>query len=261
PNYDYDSAQVFTPELLRVLAPFRSLRFTGWMLTGIGGSSLSDWSNRPRASAFGASPYGIPYEHLVALVNQTGRDAWVSIPVAASDDFVQQFADYLRSNLNFDRINQLRADQGISGPFKLIIEYSNEVWTPQSMAWNRLLATANADPQRFSGSYSGPFGPEWMAGRTNVIKLGKAQADRLVKIANIFRREFGAIGRSDVVAPVLGGWALGAAFSDVGLRFIAEHYGRPNQYISYLAFAPYFDVDDGQTGSLDSLFAGLNTSI
>src|SRR5262249_30283503 len=50
PNYDYDSAQVFTPELLRVLAPFRSLRFTGWMLTGIGGSSLSDWSNRPRAS-------------------------------------------------------------------------------------------------------------------------------------------------------------------------------------------------------------------
>jgi hypothetical protein len=90
--------------------------------------------------------------------------------------------------------------------------------------------------------------------------VGQYEADRLVKIGNAFRAAFGA--SSGVVAPVLSGWALGAAYSDVGLRFISANYGDPKQYVTYVAQAPYFGTpDDTSTGALPSLFSALDADI
>lgn len=93
------------------------------------------------------------------------------------------------------------------------------------------------------------------------MKVGQYEGDRLAKISKAFRAEFDAIGKGDVVAPALSGWATGAAYSDVALRFIKDNYGDPKTMIRYVAIAPYFGPDDKLTGSLDSLFTGANANI
>ena len=57
---------------------------------------------------------GVPVEILVELANQVGADPWFNIPHQASDDYIRQFAEYVRDNL----------DPGLTARF----EYSNEVW-------------------------------------------------------------------------------------------------------------------------------------
>jgi hypothetical protein len=260
PSFDYGTARIFMPGFVSLLRPFRSLRFMDWM-RGDAVAQLTEWSQAPKVAGFGKSSFGESYANIVALVNETGKDAWVNIPPNATDDFVRRFADFMRDGLDFSRIQQMRDSQGFSTPFRLIVEYGNEVWTPGSTDYNALLAIASANPQRFDGNYTGTYGPSWMAQITALMRVGQAQADRVVQIANIFRQEFSTIGRSDTIAPVLGGWALGAVFSDVGLRFIQNHYGDPRNYITYVAIGPYFAPDDSQTANLDTLFAGASQSI
>lgn len=59
-------------------------------------------------------PSGVPLEVLVDLANQVGADPWFNIPHGATDEFVREFAEYVRDNL----------DPGLVAHF----EYSNEVW-------------------------------------------------------------------------------------------------------------------------------------
>lgn len=259
PGFDYGTTQVFLPQLLGLLKPFRAIRFMDWEATN--GSTLANWSDRPTAARFGASPYGQPYEHIVGLVNTTGKDCWLTIPEHASDDFVHQWAKLLASKLDFAAIDAARKQEGNTAPFQILLEASNETWNNGFTANKTFLAAAASDPTRYPGTYAGTYGPSWMSGNADLMKVGQYEADRLVKHATIFRDELKAIGKSDIVAPVLSGWALGAVYSDVGLAFIAKNYGDPKQYVSYVAMAPYFGPDDAKTGSLDALFQGAKDDI
>ncbi len=62
------------------------------------------------------TPSGVPLEVMVALANQIGADPWFNIPHFATDDFVREFAEYVRDNV----------DPGL----QIHIEYSNEAWNP-----------------------------------------------------------------------------------------------------------------------------------
>jgi hypothetical protein len=99
-----------------------------------------------------------------------------------------------------------------------------------------------------------------MSGNTDLMKVGQVEGDRLAQIGQIFRSELGA--HADAVAPVLSGWALGAVYSDVALRFIKDNYGDPKKYVSYVAMAPYFVTQaDADTASLDTLFPSMTANI
>lgn len=259
PGYAYDSTTTFLPQFISILGPFRAMRFMEW--EAINGSKLADWSDRPNAAHFGASPYGEPYEHIAELVNETGKDAWVNVPELATDAFIQSFAQFLAQNLDFNRIQAARDAAGYTTPFQLIVENSNETWNGGFTAYNTFLTAANANPTRYTGTYTGTYGPSWMSSNTNLMKVGQYEADRLVQIGDAFRTAFGAVGHADVVAPVLSGWALGAVYSDVGLQFIKAKYGDPKTYVSYVAHAPYFSPDDAQTGALSTLFTSAQANI
>ncbi len=258
PGFDYGTTQIFMPGLLAILHPFRSIRFMDWMLWD---AELSEWSQAPVMPGFGLSPQGQYYQYILALVNETGKDVWLNIPPHATDNFVRQLADFFRDGLDFQRIQRVRDGQGFSAPFQLMLEYANEVWSSESTGWPVLLATANSNPQLFDGHYTGTYGPAWMAQFTDLMKVGQAEADRMVQIGNIFRQEFSAVGKREIIAPVLAGWALGACYSDVGLRFIRDHYGEPRQYITYISIAPYFYPEESETGDLDRLFASARQNI
>jgi hypothetical protein len=259
PGFDFGASAVFTPEFLHVLAPFRALRFMDW--EGTNGSKLVDWADRPRAASFGVSPHGEPYEHIAELVNVTGKDLWLTVPEHVTDAFVHELAKMMAASLDFGRIQNARNRAGFATPFKLILENSNETWNNGFTAYQTFLDAAKADPVRYPGVYAGTYGPSWMAQSADLMKVGQYEADRLVKHATIFRTELAANGKSDVVAPVLSGWALGAAYSDVGLRFIKDNYGDPKKYVSYVAMAPYFGPEEAQTTALAPLFASAQANI
>ncbi len=258
PGFDYDATATFLPQFVQLLGPFRAMRFMDWESTN--NSTLANFSDRPNAAHFGLSKFGEPYEHIAELVNETGKDCWVTIPELATDDFITQFAALLAQNLDFTRIATARKAAGFVTPFQLIVENSNETWNQGFSAYATFLAAANANTSRYTGTYTGSYGPSWMTGNSDLMKVGQYEADRLVKIGNAFRAAFGA--NSGVVAPVLSGWALGAGYSDDGLQFIQSNYGDPKQYVTYVAQAPYFNTaDDTSTGALDTLFAALDTNI
>ncbi|MEO8552164.1 MAG: hypothetical protein ABI678_19435, partial [Kofleriaceae bacterium] len=192
-------------------------------------------------------------------VNVTGKDAWITIPEHATDDFVHQLAQLLATKLDFAQIAAARQAQGIAAPFELIVEYSNETWNGGFTAYQTLLDAANANPQRYTGIYDGTYGPAFMTSNANLMKVGQYEADRLVTIGTIFKQELGA--NASIVKPVLSGWALGAAYSDVGLRFIRANHGEPKDHVAYVAQAPYFGPEEADTGSLASLFAGANANV
>jgi hypothetical protein len=258
PGFDYGATVTFLPQFIQLLAPFRAMRFMDW--EGTNSSTLTNFADRPSASHFGRSTFGEPYEHIAELVNETGKDAWITIPELATDAFITEFAQFMAQNLDFTRIQAARKNAGFVTPFQLIVENSNETWNQGFSAYATFLAAANTNPARYTGTYSGAYGPSWMTSSANLMKVGQYEADRLVKIGNAFRTAFGA--NSAVVAPVLSGWALGPAYSDVGLQFIKANYGDPKQYVTYVAQAPYFNTaDDTSTGALDTLFAALGTNI
>jgi hypothetical protein len=260
PGIAYDETNPFNPGFLAALTPFRAMRFMGWMDTN--NSKLADWTDRPASASFGASAYGVPYEFIAELANQTGKDTWINVPEAATSSFITSFAAFMAQNLDFTRIGAARQAAGLTTPYQLIVENSNETWNTSFSAYNTFLTAANANPTRYPGTYSGTYGPSWMTGDADLMKVGQYEADRLVTIDQAFTQAFQAGGHADAIAPVLSGWALGAGYSDDGLSFIQTNYGTPSKYVSYVALAPYFaTADDTTTGSLSTIFPAMVTNI
>ncbi|APR84945.1 Cellulose-binding domain protein [Minicystis rosea] len=259
PGFDYDTQAIFLPGFLKLLEPFRALRFMEWQNTN--GNTITAWSDAPRAAHFGASDYGEPFEHITALVNETGKDCWVTVPEHATDDFIDKLADFLAQGLDFAKIDAARAQRGQTLPFQVIVENSNETWNNGFTAFATFNAAAKQNPSRYTGKYTGTYGPDWMAQNADLVRVGQYQADRLVTIAGKLRAAFAKVGKESVVAPVLSGWALGAAYSDFGLTFIQDNFGDPKKYVSYIALAPYFGAEDAQTSSLEALFQSAAANI
>src|SRR3569832_1966042 len=111
------------------------------------GSMLASWAERPLANQFGKNANGVPFEHIVELFNLTCKDAWITIPEHATDDFIAQLASFMAANLDLAKIAAARRAQGITAPFQLILETSTETWNTGFTAYQTFLAAANANPQ------------------------------------------------------------------------------------------------------------------
>lgn len=115
----YESAatttETFNPEFINKIEPFESLRFMDWMEAN--NSKQEEWSDRPKKEDARYSVHGAPVEIMVELANQTDTDPWFTIPHKATDEYVSNFAQYVKNNLEPD--------------LKVYVEYSNEVWNDQ----------------------------------------------------------------------------------------------------------------------------------
>ena len=106
----FNAGEIFTPDFLSKTSNWSVLRFMDWNLTN--GSTTTSWDERTPLSA--AHWNNVPIEVEVALANKTHSDMWFNIPAMATDDYVRQFATYVRDNLD--------------PTLKLHLEYSNETW-------------------------------------------------------------------------------------------------------------------------------------
>lgn len=106
------------------LEPFNTVRFMDWGQTNnwgqdngedIADDSLVDWDDRSQTDHYTwAYNKGVPYEMMVALMNEQNIDGWVCVPHTASEDYIRKMARYFRDNLEPDR--------------HITVEYSNEIW-------------------------------------------------------------------------------------------------------------------------------------
>ncbi|KAK7099642.1 hypothetical protein V1264_022725 [Littorina saxatilis] len=105
----------YHPFFLEFLKRFTEARYMDFLHTNGHKPEPTTWNTR-RTPDYHTQDgeYGGAIEHLVEISNWAGLDAWVCVPHAADDDFVRQFAAYVKRNLRPD--------------LKVYVEYSNEVW-------------------------------------------------------------------------------------------------------------------------------------
>lgn len=214
--YMPDSGELpFHSEFLASLDGFSVLRFMDWMATN--NSTIVTWDDRPKMTDAQWHENGVPVERMVLLANIINADAWFNMPHMADDDYVRQFATYVRDNLN----PNLRA----------YIEYSNETWNGQfSQAWyvieqGRALGLADNDFQ------AGLFYHSHRAGEMFAIWEDVfGNTDRLVRVL-----------------------ASQAANSWTGEQVLTydDRYTRAD----VLAIAPYFGGYLGNPETIDSILA------
>lgn len=200
------------------------LRFMDFMETNH--SKISRWSERPRPEHATFSERGVPVELLVDLANRMHIDPWFTMPHLADDEYVRNFASYVKQHLNPD--------------LKVYIEYSNEVW-------NGIFAQAHYALER---------GRALKLGDDDYQRSMRFYAHRSVEIFRIFENVFGSKNR---LVRVL---ATQAANTYAGEQILG--YRDTAKHADAIAIAPYisFNVEAHEANevarwSLDRLFAHI----
>jgi hypothetical protein len=235
PGYKLNTRQTFTSEFLRSLKPFSVLRYMDWSDTnhtpgyyGDAGHHALKWLDRrgpdDATQQSDSARYGVAWEYVVELANQTGKDLWINIPVAASDEYVTELAHLLSSRLK-PQLN-------------VYVEHSNEVWNfgfPQYI-YNKLAAI---DEVKRGGSVLNRDGST-----DEEVWARRRHAKRLIEIGRIFEQSFGAGSLNHRIRPVYASWVINpdACYGDV-LRWVSKFYGPPKRFIFAVAGAAYFNAE------------------
>ena len=228
PGYTGDAPPLFTRAFLAHVRRFGALRFMDWLQTNHD-QPARPWSQRPTPlNTRHASTAGVPWEHVIALANSTGKDIWINIPVRADDDYVLHLARLLKASLH----------PGI----RVYVEYSNELWNAQfsQFAVNRELAIDDVrrhpdSPLAFDGSRN----PDKWAFRRIAV--------RLKEISDIFRAVYGDAAMQTIIRPVFASQVVQPYVTELGLAAVAAAFGPPARYFYALAGAPYFNLGTQQT--------------
>ncbi len=202
------SAQViFNPDYLTFMRQFRTIRFMN--MSGITRNEMQSWQQRPnmQEATWGGKEgeRGVPLEVMVSLANILNADAWFNLPHRANDDFVTQYAQYVKNNL---RPN-----------LKAYVEYTNE-------AWNSVFSQAQYVQQM--GARAGLDTVPLNAGL-------KYYAKRSKEIFQIWEQVFSDRQR---LRRVLSGWAGNPATTPLILKSFNVY-----ESTDLFALAPYFYAD------------------
>ena len=151
-DFEYASDQIFNPEFLEKIQSFNTLRFMDWMATNH--STQGEWSDRPTPDSSIFSGKIASVESMVELANRTDTDPWFTMPHRATDEYITNFAQYVKDNLDPE--------------LQVYVEYSNEVWNNDfAQGW----WIEERGKEEFAESTVGDFGKrmDWFGKRTTEI--------------------------------------------------------------------------------------------
>ncbi|MCX7958764.1 MAG: cellulose-binding protein [Deltaproteobacteria bacterium] len=213
------NSQVFHPDFLKAISVYKVIRFMDWMATN--NSDQVEWADRPKPTDAVYTIRGAPVEVMVDLVNRLGIDPWFCMPHKANDEYVTQFATYVRDHL--------------APGLKVYVEYSNEVW-------NNMFAQAGYARDRglALGLSSNDFEAQL-----------RYYSRRAVEIFNIWTKVFGG---TDRLVRVMASQAANVWTATTELDF-ENAFTRTDA----LAIAPYFGGGYGEpANSLSTLALGIS---
>lgn len=177
---------IFNPDFMNFMKDFRAVRFMN--MSGVTRSPVRTWEQRNQVSkaTWGGKEgtRGVPLEIQVELANRLNLDPWFTLPHEADDNFVRQYALYVKQHLNSN--------------LKPHIEYSNETW-------NTIFT---------QGNYMIDMGMR-LGLDTNAQRAGfKYYSQRSVEIFKIWEDVFGGTQR---LVRVLSGWTINDKLTDIVL--------------------------------------------
>lgn len=161
----HEAGAIFNPDWLEMIKDVRQLRFMDWGETN--NSKMSEWSERPTLDKFTWGGESIPVEVMVRLANELGTDAWFTMPATASEDYIRQFATYVRDNLDpeltasvefsnetwnwgfvqaRDIQNKMKADWGADADGGDLFSYTAKMATEMAMIWDEVFSESDNAP-------------------------------------------------------------------------------------------------------------------
>ena len=242
-EYEYADNQIFNPTFLEKIQPFNTLRFMDWMATN--NSTQGEWDNRPTPESAVFSGEIASVESMVELANRTDTDPWFTMPHQATDEYITNFANYVKENLD--------------PQLQIYLEYSNEVW---NLDFDQGGWVEEQGINEFSNSNVGDFAKriDWYSQRT-------------IEITQIWDEVFNT--DKERVIGVMSGQAanLWTARRPLEYQWAEEPLDHEEYGIDALSFAPYFGSYLGkpeyeaeieswieeEDGGLDKLFQELTT--
>ncbi|HMT93267.1 hypothetical protein [uncultured Thiothrix sp.] len=162
----------------------------------------ASWGGSSRTPLLKLYARGAPLEVVVALANTLNKDVWFNLPHNATNDYVTQFATYVRDTLNPN--------------LKIHVEYTNEPWN--AIFWGAMYV-------RMKGIALGLDTTEWRAGY-------KYYSNRSVEIFKIWHDIFG--GSERLIR------TLNTYHPDEWMSRNMLSYNGNSQFVDALASAPYF---------------------
>lgn len=206
------ATSLFHPAFLARWSSFNTIRFMDWMETN--GSRQREWTDRATSSYCHFTERGVPVEVMVDLCNRLKANAWFCMPHRATDDYVRQFAEAVKAQLD--------------PSLKVYIEYSNEIWN------------SGFEQTRYAGDEGLKMGlaeKHWEAG-------WRYSALRSVEIFNIWEKAWGG---HDRFVRVIASQAANAYVSEQKLKTRDAW-----QHCDALAIAPYMSFNVPLESSKDS---------
>ncbi|TCJ87194.1 sugar-binding protein [Cocleimonas flava] len=201
---NYHESLIFNPAYLDYMKDFKVVRFMN--MSGITRNPISSWDERPKLKdATWAGKQGVrgaPLEIMVALANRLNADPWFTLPHKADNNFVRQYAKYVKDNLK----------PGL----KAYVEYTNE-------AWNSIFTQAH---------YVKDMGERMQLDEDRDKAGYKYFSLRSVQIFDMWEQTFGG---TDRIVRVMGSWTGWTRLSEMLLS-----YRNAYKKTDAIAIAPYF---------------------
>ena len=230
PNFSTTDSEQSHPLFHQRLAGFSTLRFMGTL--GINRSNhetVADITSTQQATQFNAiSPY-----YVAKIANTNKSNAWINIPHRATDEYVRNFAQILKDELNPNA--------------KVYVEYSNEVWNSlfqdkktkegeliASGQYTYLTTQGCADPSVAIGACQG----DKIESKKNITRM-RQYTKRSLEIFQIFDSVFSQEKQRAI--SVLAGQAGSTSKTSYILAALDDVNINPNAYqVDSFAIAPYF---------------------
>lgn len=205
PGYHNRPNDIYRQEYINAISHFPVIRFMDFINTNNNNPVFpgkTEWANRqlPEKALFNGIT---PWEYVIRLANITGKDIWINIPVAASDDYVAQLAKMINDSL-------------VNPGTKIYIEYSNEVWNGgfTQYSFNKEAAINEVKTSQQGGTPSKLSDEAGQCDKNDTtLWCGRRYVKRLKEIGDIFVETFSPGTRASFgtrIRPVfawqIGGW-------------------------------------------------------
>lgn len=288
-SQSYPTSTLFANPIKALISKFSVIRFMDYL--GTNASAQTNWSDRPLPSwasfqrnpggAYGWQGIGGPWEHVIQLMNETGKDAWINIPVRATDAYIKNVA--LMFAYGSDGVNPYTSPQAnpvyppLKANLKVYVEYSNELWNfagafTQSSdncqaASDELASTSGNSPLNWDKVWNNvTFNRSGTNNGWNWSMCSRHTVKRGVEISNIFRSVFSDAAMGTRVRPVFMtqlGNPMGSLFdgakmmlnyyNNLGGNFVATPHA-PSYYFYGAGGSGYYNPS-ASVSTLDGLFA------
>jgi hypothetical protein len=272
----YPSTTVFTTPIQALVANFSTIRYMDWSATNW--NQQVNWSDRTlpaRASynynvnlnGYNWQGEGGPWEYVILFSNLVGKDAWINIPVSATDAYITNLAYLFK--YGSDGVDPYTSPQAnpvyppLNPGLHVYIEYSNEVWngifsqfyTNCHNASLELMNTAGNTPINWDGLWDGvsSFAADGTMTPNWTYKFCYREiAEHIVNISNDWRAVWGDGAMGTTIRPILSSqFTASGGLLFNGANMLLSYYNNltgnwvgtphpPSYYIYGAGGAPYY---------------------